>query len=103
MTDIKNTNIRVGPGVYLALKQMSDNSGISLGALTNFFVVSSLITNWNQITMKLPSEIQTALVSDFMTVLGDLFKMIGLDAIKKTSIADLYQKLLNPEKNPLVS
>jgi actin-like ATPase involved in cell morphogenesis len=97
------TNIRVGPGVYLALKKMSDNSCMSMGALTNFFVVSSLTTNWNQIMTNLPPELQTALVSDFMSVLGDVFKMIGLDAIKKTSIADIYQKMLNPEKNPLVS
>ena len=103
MSTVTNTNIRVGPGVYLALKQMSDNSGMSLGALTNLFVVSGLISNWNQIVAQLSPEIQTALVSDFMSVLGDLFKKASIEAIKKTTLADLYQKLLNPNKNPFSS
>jgi len=103
MMSVTNTNIRVGPGVYLALKHMSDTSGLSIGAIANFFVITSLATNWKQIIGKLPPEIQTALVSDFMLALGDLFKKIGLDYVNETSVADLYQRLLNPEKNPLVS
>lgn len=101
--DVTNTNIRVGPGVYLALKHISDKTGISMGGWANFFIVGSIGNNWKQIIAALPPEIQTALVTDFMSVLGDLFKMIGMEAIKNTSIADLYQKLLKPEKDPMVS
>ena len=103
MKKITTTNVRVGPGVYLALKQMADNSGISMGALTNFFVASSLTTTWGKIGETLDPETQIALASDLMSVLGDLFKKVGMDAVAKTSLADIYQKLLSPEKNPLVS
>ena len=104
MTNITNTNIRVGPGVYLALKHISDKTGVSMGYWANFLIVGSFATkNGAEIFKTLPAEIQTALASDSMSIIGDLFKMIGLEAIKNTSIADLYQKLLNPEKNPLVS
>ena len=103
MMTITNTNVRVGPGVYLALKHISDKTGMSMGAWANFLITSSLATNWKSVGNVLPTEIQTALVADFMSILGDLFKMASKDTIKNTSIADLYQKLLNPEKNPLTS
>ena len=103
MTNITNTNVRVGPGVYLALKDISDKTGMSMGAWANFLIVGSFATNWTEVGKAFPAEIQTALAADFMSVLGDLFKLAGKEAIKNTGIADLYQKLLNPEKNPLVS
>ena len=103
MMSVTNTNIRMGPGVYLSLKEISDKTGISIGGWANFFVVTGITTNWKEIFTALSPEIKTALASDFLSVLGDLFKMVGLEAIKNTSIADLYQKLLKPEKNPLVS
>ncbi len=41
MSSIASTNVRVGPGVYLALKQLSDNSKMSMGAWANFLIVMS--------------------------------------------------------------
>jgi len=44
-----------------------------------------------------PPEVQSALTADMMAGIAELFKAIGLDAVRQTSLADLYQKLLQPE------
>lgn len=94
---IKHTNIRVGPGVYLALKQLSENSGISMGALANFFIIAGLGANSGQMSGFSP-EIQSALAADVMSALGDFFKAVGMEAVRNSSISELYQKLLKAER-----
>jgi len=102
MTSVTNTNIRVGPGVYLTLKKLSENSGISLGSLTNLFIITHLLTNGKDSISNLPIDIQTALTADALSAIGDLFKIAGSTVIKNSTISDVYQKLLNPEKTEYI-
>lgn len=61
------------------------------------FWANSMITlffateNGQEYIKKLPAEIQIALVSDFMSVIGDLFKKAGLEAI--ISLPRVHQTL----------
>lgn len=98
MSEVTSTNIRVGPGVYLTLKMFSENSGISMGSWANFFIVGSLIAGDGATYKRLPTEIQNALAADIMSSLGDFFKAIGMEAVRNTSISELYQNLLNSGK-----
>lgn len=98
---VMSTNIRVGPGVYLILKELSENTGMSMGSWANLFIFVGL-TGGGKVTESLSNistDIQNALVADVMSAIGDLFKVIGMESIKNTSIAELYQSLLKPSKD----
>lgn len=94
MDQVTHTNIRVGPGVYLVLKKLSDDSPLTMGTWANFFIICSLGASGHDLLSKLPSDVQSALVADFMSAMGDLFKAIGMEAVKNTSVSELYQKLV---------
>lgn len=98
MSRITSTNVRVGPGVYLALKEISEVLGLSIGACANLLIVSTLISYNKNLTGFSP-ETKNALVADAFNFFGDLIKMIGMATIKNTSVADLYKSLLSPQKN----
>ena len=96
MKIVPATNIRVGPGVYLVLKNLSEKSGVSMGAWANFLVGVALV---NTNTWKsFPPEISKVLSVDVLSAMGDLFKAMGMEAAKDINIADLYQRLLAPNK-----
>lgn len=99
MSSVTNTNVRVGPGVYLALKQLSDNSKMSMGAWANFFIIMSF-TNLDKdqkIIKSFSPEIQSALTADMMNSFSELFKSIGFEAVKNTNLSEIYQQLLHPK------
>lgn len=94
MNVITNTNIRVGPGVYLALREAAEKSGMTIGNWANLLIVGSLLNSNKELTGFSP-EIKAALTADALAALGELFKVAGLEAVKNTSISQLYMNLLN--------
>jgi hypothetical protein len=99
MNTITTTNIRVGPGVYMAVKEMADKTGLSIGTWANLLIVSMLYTNDKSLSGFSP-ETQKALVADMLVALSEFFKVASWETIKNTSIADLYQSLLGRPKTP---
>jgi hypothetical protein len=98
MSSVTSTNIRVGPGFYLAIKHIAGKKS-SMGVTANLFLMMGLMalgdTNDPMSFIKtLPREVQTAITADILSALGDVFKIAGAQMIAKTSIADLYQRLL---------
>jgi hypothetical protein len=94
MNEIIKTNIRVGPGVYLALKEIAEKTGMNIGTWANLLLVGSLISNNKDLTGFSP-EIKAALTADALAALGELFKVASLEQIKNSSISQLYTSLLN--------
>jgi len=97
MSQITTTNIRVGPGTYLALKELAEKSKMSMGTWANLLIIGSLLSSNASLSQFTP-EIQKALTADALAGISELFKTASLDAVKDTSIADLYQKLLKQPK-----
>jgi hypothetical protein len=97
MSAITTTNIRVGPGVYLALKEFADKSKMSMGTWVNLLIIGTLVSIDENLSNFTPM-IQKALIADALAAISELFKIASLDAVKGTSIADLYQKLLKQPK-----
>ena len=97
MSGVTSTNIRVGPGFYLAIKHASERSGLPIGTLANLFLMLGMI-NVKDAFDNFPREIQSALIADILSTIGDLFKQMGLEVVRNTSIGELYQSLLNPSK-----
>lgn len=95
---INNTNVRVGPGVYLALKQMADKTGLSIGACANLLIVLTLY-NADKTLSSFGPEIQKALTADMLATFSDIFKQMSLETVKNTSFADLYKDLLGQLKS----
>ena len=97
MSQITTTNIRVGPGVYMALKEMSDKTGLTIGTCANLFVVIMLYNADKSLSGFRP-ETQKALTADILAAFSEIFKKASLETIRNTSIADLYQNLLSQPK-----
>lgn len=97
--EVTHTNVRLGPGIYLALKNLSEVSGISMGTFANFFIASSWMAGENNLMSKLPSEIQTAIVADIASSIGDFMKTMGMAMMRNTSISDLYEKLRSSQND----
>jgi hypothetical protein len=97
MSTITTTNIRVGPGVYMALKEMADKTGLTIGTCANLLIVLMLY-NADKTLSTFRPEIQRALTADILSAFGDIFKLASLETIRNTSIADLYQNLLGRRK-----
>jgi len=94
MSEITSTNVRLGPGTYLLLKSLSEKSGMSIGTWANFLIGVSLFTIDKDLA-GFPQDIKAAIIADMMSSIGELFKAVGMEAIRNTSIADLYKKLLS--------
>jgi hypothetical protein len=94
MSEITSTNIRVGPGVYLALRDISEKTGMGIGTWANLLLVGSLLSGGSDLSSFRP-EIRTAVAADALAAIGELFKTASLEQVKNTSLAQLYQKLLN--------
>jgi len=97
MSSVTSTNIRVGPGVYMALKEMSDKSGMTIGTCANLLIVIMLYNADKSLSGFRP-ETQKALTADILAAFSEIFKMASLEAVKNTSIADLYQSLFSQPK-----
>jgi hypothetical protein len=97
MSAITTTNIRVGPGVYLALKELADKSGMTIGTCANLLIIT-LLYNADKSLSGFRPETQKALTADALAAIGELFKIASLEAIRNTSIAELYQNLLSQPK-----
>jgi hypothetical protein len=97
MSQITTTNIRVGPGVYMALKEMADKSGMTIGTCANLFIIIFL-SNADKTLSAFRPEIQKALTADALAAISEVFKLASLETIRNTSIADLYQNLLSQPK-----
>jgi len=94
MTPITNTNIRVGPGVYMALKEMADKTGLTIGTCANLMVAGTLI-NIDKTLSAYSPDTQKALIADMLAVLSEIFKLASLETIKNTSFVDIYKNLLS--------
>jgi hypothetical protein len=97
MSTITTTNIRAGPGVYMALKELADKTGMPIGTCANLLIIT-LLYNADKSLSGFRPETQKALTADALAAIGELFKMASLEAIRNTSIAELYQNLLNQPK-----
>lgn len=97
MSEITNTNIRVGPGVYLALREMAEKTGMTIGTWANLLIVGSLISSNKELSTFSP-DIRAALTADALAAIGELFKVASLEEMKKTGISQLYMNLLNNAK-----
>jgi len=93
MSTITNTNIRVGPGVYMALKEMADKSGLTIGTCANLMAAFALISLDKNLSTFSP-DTQKAVVADSLVVMSEIFKLASLEAIKNTSFAEVYKTLL---------
>jgi hypothetical protein len=97
MPEITSTNIRVGPGVYMALKEMADKTGLTMGTCANLLVVIMLY-NADKTLSGFGPDTQKALTADILAAFSEIFKIASLATIRNTSIADLYQNLLKEPK-----
>ena len=95
MSTITTTNIRVGPGVYMALKEMADKTGLTIGTCANLMVVGTLM-NVDKTLSAYSTDTQKAVVADMLAVLSELFKLASWEAVKNTNFADIYKNLLKP-------
>jgi hypothetical protein len=94
---VANTNVRLGPGTYLALKEMADKSGLNIGTCANLLVVASLIGADKNLSQFTP-QTQKAMIADMLSAFSEIFKLASLETVKNTSLIDLYQALLGKEK-----
>ena len=94
MNPVTNTNIRVGPGIYMALKEMSEKSGLTIGTCADLMVLSSLIAIDKTLSAFTP-DTQKALTADGLAFLSEIFKLASLEAVKNTSLAEMYKNLLS--------
>jgi hypothetical protein len=92
MSNTTTTNIRVGPGVYMALKEMAEKSGLTIGTCANLLVALTLY-NVDKSFSGFRPETQKALTADILAAFSEIFKMASLESVRNTSIADLYQNL----------
>lgn len=94
-----NPVIRVGPGIYYALKHMNETQKLPMGATANLMIYSALKTRAQAGTKssfdKLPKDIQTMVMADMLTSLGEVLKILGLESIKNTPFAETYNAMLN--------
>jgi hypothetical protein len=97
MSTITTTNIRVGPGVYMALKELADKTGMTIGTCANLLIIT-LLYNADKSLSGFHPETQKALTADALAAIGELFRIASLEAIRNTSIAELYQSLLSQPK-----
>jgi len=93
-----STNARLTPGVYLTLKYLSEQNGMSIGDLNTFFFMAS----WSQLEIEVPEELTTALNADFAKAIAEMIKIMGMKGLKP-NIAEMYQDLLNPSKNSSIA
>ena len=54
--------------------------------------------NINKTLPAFDSEVQRALTADGLAAIGELFKAAGLEAVKNTSLSQLYESLLSLPK-----
>lgn len=88
-----STNVRLSPGVYLTLKYLSEQTGISIGDINTFF----FMLTWAQLKLTLPQDLTSALTADFARSLAETIKFLGMKGLNP-NIAQLYKELLNPSK-----
>lgn len=96
MPDITSTNIRVGPGFYSAIKQLSDRSGLSMGTIANMLFMVAL--GRGESLKSFPAEIQQIVVADILTTISELFKVMGFAVIQDPNLQALYRRLLEPDE-----
>jgi hypothetical protein len=97
MPEITSTNIRVGLGTYLALKEIADKTGMTIGTCANLLIITT-VYNPDKTLSSFRPETRKAMTADILAAFSELFKMASFEAIRNTSIAELYQNLLNQPK-----
>lgn len=98
MSAITNsTNVRVGPGVYAALKELSEKTGLSMGTCANL-LLSIMMYSADKSLASYQPETQKALTADMFAAFSELFRISSLETVKNTSFADLYKDLLGQKK-----
>jgi hypothetical protein len=81
----------------MALKEMSEKSGLTIGTCADLMVVSSLVT-FDKVLSSFSPNTQKALTADGLAVLSEIFKIASWDTIKNTNFADMYTNLLSQPK-----
>ncbi len=97
MSTVTNTNIRVGPGVYMALKESAEKTGLTIGTCANLLMLITIYNTDKNLSSYRP-ETQKALTADILAALSEIFKVASLETIKDTNLADFYKKLLGQTK-----
>ncbi len=97
MNQITNTNVRVGPGVYLALKENAEKTGLSIGTCANLIILLQLY-NTDKTFSNFSKETQKALIADLLGAISDIFRIASLQSVQDSKIADLYRDLLGQSK-----
>lgn len=102
MSGVTSTNIRVGPGFYLAIKHLAGNN-LSMGLVANLYLMMGFWQvhgdNFAEALKDYPDAIQKALMADILSTLGEILKLVGSNLMRDVSITDLYKLLLNPGKD----
>ena len=81
----------------MALKEMSEKTGLSIGSCANLMIVSTLFTIDKTLSTYSP-DTQKALAADTLAALSEILKQGSLEAVKNTSFADIYKTLLGQPK-----
>jgi hypothetical protein len=81
----------------MALKELADKTGMTIGTCANLLIIT-LLYNADKSLSGFHPDTQKALTADALAAIGELFKMASLEAIRNTSIAELYQNLLSQPK-----
>ena len=81
----------------MALKEMSDKSRMTIGTCANLLVALTLYNIDNAFSGFRP-ETRQALTADILAAFSEIFKVASLEAVKNTSIADLYRNLFSQPK-----
>jgi hypothetical protein len=81
----------------MALKEMADKSGMTIGTICNL-LITTMLYNTDKTLSGFHPETQKALTADILAAIGEIFKMASLETIRNTSIADLYQSLISQPK-----
>jgi hypothetical protein len=82
----------------MALKELADKSGMTIGMCANMLIIMLLYSADKSLSGFHP-ETQKALTADALAVISEIFKMLSLEVIRNTSIAEFYQNLLTQPKN----
>ena len=82
----------------MALKELADKTGMTIGTCANLLIITT-VYNADKSLSRFRPDTQKAMTADILAAFSELFKMASFEAIKNTSIAELYQNLLSqPEK-----
>lgn len=77
----------------MALKEMSEKTGLTIGTCANLMVVAMLFNVDKNLSAYSP-DTQKGVIADMLAALSEIFKLASFETIRNTSLTDFYKYLL---------